>query len=117
MKIENGDHNDLYKNHKSKIFKKIREFLNYVSNINFNEFSKIDSDFYKKLHPSRDTKNNEDDQLNNIIIKELVEDNFNQDGPMTEKNYADNLDELKSDDIALKIKNFSINKKYSDNIL
>ena len=28
MKIENGDHNDLYKNHKSKIFKKIRDFLN-----------------------------------------------------------------------------------------
>jgi hypothetical protein len=108
FKIENGEHNDLYKNYKSKIFKKIREYLNQISSINFNESSKIDTEFYKKLHPSH-TVNNEHDLLNNIIIKEFIEEKKNQDNLESEK-LGENIDEIKNEDIVLEIKNIEINK-------
>jgi hypothetical protein len=105
LKVENGDHNDLYKNFKSRIFKKIREFLNHISSINFNEYSKIDSEFFKRLHPS-ENKNNENELLNNIIIREFIEESPEN---MVSQKYEDNIEEIRNEDVILEIKNIEIN--------
>jgi fermentation-respiration switch protein FrsA (DUF1100 family) len=107
-KIENGEHNDLYKNYKTKIYPKIRLYLSQISGINFNDISKIELEHYKKLHPS-ETKNNENDLLNNILIREFIEENNPQDNLESDK-FEDCIEEIKNEDIILEIKNIEINK-------
>ncbi len=79
-KITDGDHNDIIKNHKSKVYKKLREFLNFATKKNFSledsESSKVDinSDFFKKLQPpERNVKNYEEENFRNIVIRNYIE--------------------------------------------
>ncbi len=79
-KIIDGDHNDIIKNHKSKVYKKLREFLNFATKKNFSlddsESSKVDinSDFFKKLQPpERNIKNYEEENFRNIVIRNYIE--------------------------------------------
>lgn len=81
--VEEGGHNDLIKNHKVIIFKKLREFLAQITKICFNEYSsnaEINSEFFKKLSPHEGDKDFEtdrinDDNFNNLMIKHYVENN------------------------------------------
>lgn len=90
FKIAEGDHNDIIKNHKAKVYKKLREFLNHVTKINFSLNSggskhDINSDFFKKLHPPEDDGNNlqsdknanEEDNFRNIVIRNYIETDNN----------------------------------------
>jgi hypothetical protein len=70
-KVENGDHNDLFKNHKAKIFKKIREFLNHIYKIKFQEFSKIENENRKTQHEETHQLRKKDRPVTTLnIIKE-----------------------------------------------
>jgi hypothetical protein len=56
FRVTDGDHNDIIKDHKTVVYKKIRDFLEYATKINFSFKSdtsknEINSDFFKKLHP------------------------------------------------------------------
>jgi hypothetical protein len=79
-KIIDGDHNDIIKNHKTKVYKKLREFLNHATKKNFSldgsESSKVDinSDFFKKLQPpERNIKNYVEENFRSIIIRNFIE--------------------------------------------
>jgi hypothetical protein len=77
--IHEGDHNDLFKNHKTKVVRKLREFLGNITN-EFSSKIEIDSGFFKKLHPVPEgdkeiNLHNDIDEENfrNIIIKNYIE--------------------------------------------
>jgi hypothetical protein len=127
-KVENGDHNDLFKNHKARIFKKIREFLNHISKINFQEFSKIENENRKTQHEETHQLRKEDRPVTTLnIIKEIFESEKQEaqqhsrkesysDGQINDTDKMDeNIDELKSEDIALHVKSLTVNKSESPN--
>jgi hypothetical protein len=121
-RVENGDHNDLFKNHKAKIFKKIREYLNHISKINFQEVSKSDSEV-NVVYPNQAIEmmgtKKEDDPMT-INIKEIIESDkieFKEDEPEQDsEKMDDNLDEIKSEDIALQVKSLTVNKSVTPSI-
>lgn len=59
FKVPEAGHNDIIKNYKVLVYKKIREFLSHITNINFDIISEdthtknneINSDFFRKMHP------------------------------------------------------------------
>src|SRR5690349_3300504 len=76
FKIKDGEHNDLIRNHKSAFFKKLREFLNHIMKISFNEHSlkrNDHSDFIDKIGNKDLIEKNdgEQDNLQNMVIKKL----------------------------------------------
>ncbi len=94
--IPDGDHNDLFKNHKYKVFKKLREFLHNITKICFTEFSsevQINSDFFKKLSPHVGDAEMEEHQneiieienLENVRIKDYIDSPVNKAKPSEEK--------------------------------
>lgn len=54
--IQNGDHNDLIKNHKSIVFKKLREFLHHIGKLyKRNSFSEnVVEELYDKFAPIKE---------------------------------------------------------------
>lgn len=124
FKIIDGDHNDLIKNHKTKIFKKIREFLFHVSKINFNEGSNVelDSNFFKKLHqPVGDReevyldkendkdneishmRENEVDNYKNIVIKDFIEEKIPIKNGEVHLKIEEKIEEVNKKDISIEI--------------
>jgi len=84
LKIEEGAHNDIIKNHKTKVYKKLREFLNHTTNKNFSFDSdsknEINLEFFNKFKRNNVEEENkqitgtaENDNLNEIIIKNFIE--------------------------------------------
>jgi hypothetical protein len=86
VKIADGDHNDLIKNHKMIIYDKLREFLRYVTkksyslNLNDKQEEDINSEFFRKLHPHKgdedlnsDRNDNDEINSNNFVIRNYIE--------------------------------------------
>lgn len=80
FQVPEGDHNDIIKDHKTVVYQKIRQFLEFATKKNFsfnNESSKneINSNFFRKLHP-RDTiaRSNSDKIYERLPFKNLLDD-------------------------------------------
>jgi hypothetical protein len=77
FKINEGDHNDLIKNHKMVLYDKLREFVSYVTknsysfNYNNSKQEDINSEFFRKLHPHKgdDEPSFEEQRLDNLNIE------------------------------------------------
>lgn len=119
--IENGGHNDLIKNHKSKIFNKLREFLAHITKICFNDYSnnEINSEFFKKLNPHEGDKHQpseqNEDHINNMMIKQFVENNELEEINKLKIECENVLNFKKNEDIKKDSKNNYHNKNNNEN--
>jgi hypothetical protein len=95
FQVTDGDHNDIIKDHKTVVYKKIRDFLEYATKINFSFKSdtsknEINSDYFKKLHPFETIHRAYSDKLGerepfNFLLENIVNDTEMKHGIMEVK--------------------------------